>query len=254
MNLIITSLYNLINNPNINSVDRTIAYTLLKDYKQIENKTIIQAAKDLHVTPSQLSRFIRVIGFDSYDEFRQSLTYHGNQKRHSYIFNQSLSKYDIQKDMINEINHFYTHINDEDIQYLVKNINEYNTIAIFGTLSSESYANILQYHLSRFNIISISYSHIKDQLDFIKNADANTLIIILSISGEYVLDNNYNRYLKTIKYLKETSAKIVIITNNKDVNSFHYIDRVIHLPMLKSHIVLSLFIDLLTVEFQNLEL
>ena len=56
------------------------------------------------------------------------------------------------------------------------------------------------------------------------------MIVIYSMSGEYVFDNGYSRYYGIVESLKKSQAKIWVVTGNLKVQSLDYVDRVILIP------------------------
>ena len=79
-------------------------------------------------------------------------------------------------------------------------------IGMFGILNSENMVKNLHYDLAMKGIMTYSFSHFIDQLSFIENADDQTLIVIYSISGEYVTDNCYFSLLSNFNCFKKESS------------------------------------------------
>lgn len=85
MNLILMMLLDYMNNPHISIVDYTIAKYIVHHYTLIFDISINELADLLEVSISQISRFVRHIGFSSFQEFKEATRYHGENQRHSMI-------------------------------------------------------------------------------------------------------------------------------------------------------------------------
>lgn len=253
MNLVISLLINLINNPKTNAVDRDIAVNLINNYKLLKIDSITILAKSLNVSISQLSRFVKNIGFNSYRDFKEIIEYHGVKSRHTDLQQGLISLTDYSKQVTEEINYFYRHFKIKQIDNLVSDLHTFKKIALFGLLNSDNGAKELQYNLMRLNKICISYNNLDDQLEYINNAKEDTLIVIFSMSGQYVLDNNYNRYYQATNYLKNTKAKVYVISSNEEVNNLIYLDETIIIPSIHnlSNYTLQSICDLILLAYQQ---
>ncbi|UTY38259.1 hypothetical protein NMU03_11285 [Allocoprobacillus halotolerans] len=85
MNLVVMSLLDWMAHPQISSVDKIIVKYILENDEKVQDMTIVDMADTLHVSCSQISRFVRHIGFSSFSTFKESLSYHGNPQRHSMV-------------------------------------------------------------------------------------------------------------------------------------------------------------------------
>ena len=103
MNLVLMTLLDYINDPYISLVDRCIAEYIVKNIRQISYYSINQLAKSANVSISQVSRFIRHIGFQSFSDFKESLNVHGSNERHSLL----------QKDNQMEVSTYQKYVQEE---------------------------------------------------------------------------------------------------------------------------------------------
>lgn len=254
MNFIVTSLLQIINNPHANAVDQQIALFILENYTHITSLSITNLADEIGVSISQISRFVKYIGLSSFGDFKELLNYHGHISRHTYVQRGEISAVDYQKKVQEEMNYFFENFHLEAIRDFILDIIHYPRVALFGLLNSGNVARELQYNLASRQKICYCYDSLSDQLDFIKSADSNTVVIIVSMSGGYVMDNSYVRHYGAMKILKDCHAKVYVITQNKDVSYLSYIDHCILLPSLNPMYNLSLqwFIDLLLIEYDRL--
>lgn len=255
MNLVILSLTNLINNPATNTVDQIIASHLMKSYDSIIDMSIHELSNFLDVSPSQISRFIRTIGFQSYKDFKEALKYHGSKDRHSLVEEEHLINQDFQNKIHQEIDYFFKHFDFSQADHLIKEIKQFQHVALFGILKSNQIAISLQNQLLRKGKICVSYIDFYQQLKYIQNAQDNDLIIIFSSSGEYVFNSGYSRYYHTVPILKHTSARIIVITTNPRVKQLEYIDETIIFPYRYKlyHYSLQLLIDYITMNYDQIK-
>lgn len=251
MNLVILSLTHLINNSTTNIVDQTIASQIIENHELIIDMSIHELSNFLNVSPSQISRFIRTIGFYSYKDFKEALKYHGHKKRHPLIEEEHLTCQEFHIKILEETNHFFQHFDFSQADQLIKEIQKHQHVALFGILKSNQIAISLQNQLIRKGKICISYIEFYQQLRYIQKTQPNDLIIIFSSSGDYVLDNGYSRYYHTIDILKHTPAKIIVITANEQVKQLEYIDETIIFPYYHKlyHYSLQFLIDYITMNY-----
>lgn len=254
MNLIVKSLINIINNPKANHVDRYIASQMIQNYQEIYHMSILEMSHFLNVSNSQISRFVRSIGFESYSQFKDSLSYHGDIHRHLDIhIKETISYSSLKNNIIEEIRYFFEHFDMSQLFDLIQDLHQYKHVAFFGLLNSGNVARDIQMNLASQGLISVSYSEISDQLEFIKNANHDTLVIVISVSGDYILGNDYSRYYKVQNIFKHSHAKKIMITRNTEIKQLDMIDKVIILPIHQNYYnhTLQCFVDLLTMYYHK---
>ena len=129
-----------------------------------------------------------------------------------------------------EITYFYQNFDESRVDKLVYDFYKYPKIAIFGILNSDNGAKELQYNLIGWGKICISYTNFQDQLDFIKSADSNTLIVIFSFK-----------------------AKVYVITKNNLVQELEYVYEVILVPIKHDlyNYTLQCLVDLIFMKYQK---
>jgi len=76
MNIFITSLLKIINNPDIRNIDYTIAYYLLENYDQIPSMTVQEISEACFVSVSTLNRFFKTFGFKKYVLIKKLMVAH----------------------------------------------------------------------------------------------------------------------------------------------------------------------------------
>ncbi len=78
MNVFITSLLKIINNPDIAKMDYTIAYYLLVNYDNIPNMSIQELAGATYVSVPTLNRFFQSYGFNKFSYIKEMMQAHKN--------------------------------------------------------------------------------------------------------------------------------------------------------------------------------
>lgn len=156
MNLVTTMLINVINNSHNSVVDRDIAKYLIANHENINSLSISELAKNTNVSISQVSRFVRSLGIESFSDFKEALVYHGEQKRHTGLQREIIDYRVYQKMVTEEITYFYQNFDESRVDKLVYDFYKYPKIAIFGILNSDNGAKELQYNLIGWGKICIS--------------------------------------------------------------------------------------------------
>ena len=119
-----------------------------------------------------------------------------------------------------EIQNYLENDIEKQINTLVQEISSYQKIAAFGYMQSESVACNLQFDLQTSGKLIFSCFNIKDQADYITDADENNLIIIFSESGTY-----FDRIFPRAKPFKSNKKKpkICMITSDQSIE-YPFID------------------------------
>lgn len=235
-----------------------IAKFLIENISTLEDITLTDLAKQCYVSNSSISRFCRDIGLKDFNALKKQIaifaTEHEKSKK-KFNFKEfdshSLYKSYILS-VIDNLKSLYSPSLEKDIQNLVLDISKYQKIAAFGYLQSENVALNLQFDLQTNGKIIFSCIKFIDQVDYIQEADENTLIIIFSESGTY-FDRVFQR-TKPFKNLK-IKPKICMITANENLN-LPYIDQYIRYQCRKDYAAhpypLVVIADLICIQYANL--
>ena len=222
-------LLSTINSEPIDSNNYKIARYIMENIDTMEKCTISELAKQCYVSNSSVSRFCRDIGLEDFTALKQQITIYAIQHKsapNKFKFqgfdDQSLCRSYLLS-VIDNLNHMYSKDVENQIKKVAKDISKYNKIAAFGYMQSESVALNLQFDLQRTDKVIFTCIKIVEQIDYINNADKDTLIIIFSESGAY-----FRRLFDRKKPFKNTQnkPKIYLITSNQDV-SIPYVDEYI---------------------------
>lgn len=204
------------------STNSMIASYILDHLSEMNQIGIKELASRCHVAISSISRFCNEIGLSSYMELKELLS----QSELSFdqqayqIENQNLNQ-EYLKTITSSIMMVSKSIDMNKITQLCKDIKKYKKVAIFGLLKAETVAMNLQADLlmlSKQTYTKVSYI---SQMDYLKQATSDDLIIIFSYTGVY-FDYEYRRLPSFLK-----APKIYFITSG-DIQQSEYINEVIH--------------------------
>ena len=110
------------------------------------------------------------------------------------------------------------YLNNDLIDKLVNDIYNYKKIAIFGRGNSGYFARELQYNLMFNKKYTTSINNLSDQFKFIRESKEDTLIIIFTVSGQYLIpsrNDDISLYDNKLSILSSKSNVVCITKNPK---------------------------------------
>ena len=231
-------LLNLRNNTGNDSTDSHIAEVILENINEIDKLSIEKVAELCSVSKSKLSKFVKALGFDDYKEFRDLVK---NEKHRSGYYGYE-DKMPMGRSIAEEGWEKYFSILHKDldcfadrkdkgaVQGLAAAMHEHREVAAFGSVYSQTVAIDFMYRMAEEGKYIRTYTYDMVQEEYLKNMDADTLVIIFSNSGQYLYGDGMRRngYFKT--YLKRTKAEIALITSNEEAAR----DPIVKYPVLYS--------------------
>ncbi|NLC96527.1 MAG: MurR/RpiR family transcriptional regulator [Erysipelotrichaceae bacterium] len=222
---VISILLRYVNHGNKKDVNYLIAKAMLDNYELIGDKTIHEMAELCFVSASSLSRFVKVIGFDNYSDFKESainiididVDYSIEVSRAKKedlipIFNQYT------ENIIDNIQFFNENINFEQLNKLTEMIYKSENIIFLGL----EFATLIGYHF-QIKMAELN-KHIKigdtyeEQFELVNNMPDKSLIIIASLEGGY-----FYRNYDIIKILEEKKSDIIVLTMNEHIKPVQHI-------------------------------
>ena len=264
MGTLLNRLLVILNDGKESSTYYHIANILLCNYDSIQNMTISEVADLCFVSKSTISKFTRHIGFDDFLELKAAASYRSNKYSNYLNYNDNIigfmethTKEEYLDTIIHDLELIKSNVDMNKIEELAKDLIKYDKVAAFGLLYSESAAMDFQTKLAYNGKYIVSHMHDIKQDDFIKNAKEDTLIIIFTNSGDYIkkyqmMQGNINKNV-----FKQTKAKIVVITANKDMESHPYVDLCIdfqHTSEVQTHAILyQVITDFITFKYKKLK-
>lgn len=264
MGTLLNRLLIILNDGKENSAYYHIANILLCNYDDIQNMTIQEVANLCFVSKSTISKFTRYIGFDDFIELKAAASYRSNKESNNLNYNDNIlgfmeenTKEEYVDRIIDDLELVKSNINMNKIEELAKDLIKYNNVAAFGLLYSESAAMDFQTKLAYNGKYIISHMHDIKQDEFIRNAKEDTLIIIFTNSGDYIKKYQMMQGNLDKNIFKQTKAKIVAITANKDMENHPYVDLCIdfqHSSSVQTHQILyQVITDFITFRYKKLK-
>lgn len=222
MNILLCRLLIILNEEKNTSIYYHIAFALLTHFDRIHTLTIGEMARLCVVSTSMISKFVREIGFDDYKEFISTAPFVENKYHNDLNYNSNIMGYldrcsiaSYTKVIQDDIQAFYDALDMEKIDALAKYLIQYENVAAFGMLYSETAALDLQTKLAYNKKFIMTSLNDKKQDECIANAAADTLIIIFSNSGDYINQYRISEGKPSKSCFNKTRAKIVLITANE---------------------------------------
>lgn len=262
MGSLLNRLLIMLNDSDPQSTDYYIAMTLLLNYNLIGTSSIGKIATLCAASKSAISKFVRRIGYEDYASFKAAAPFEENKFGFVLNYNQNIAEYIEQ----NGLEHYAKAI-QRDIQYTLQSVDmgkieqlahdlvHYKKVAAFGLLFSELGAIDLQEKLAYNNKFIITKMSDVKQNRLLDTAGEDTLIIIYSNSGSYMLRYQLSEFQEE-KDFSNVKAKIVLITSNKKMESHPDIDLCIsfgHTTSVQTHANLYPFVnDIIVMKYREL--
>ncbi len=212
--------------------DDTIKYDIARflldyegDYTTLKIKTISEA---VNVSMSTVSRFANNIGYQSYQEmiFNLSLATCDDEKEdNSDIHDRDIEK--LMEDIISTFNMTKQVICEDDIEEVIKLIENSDKINIFALGETNIVAQDLQLKLVRIGYNATAYQDTHTQHFTACNSTSNTLSIALTYSS------TTKEVLKNLQTAKQYGSHTVLL-GNKSANNSDFIDTYLNVTATES--------------------
>lgn len=201
------------------SLNYTIASTMIHNIKDIPNMSINKLADICYTSPAAISRFCRKLGYSSLSEFKEYLSISLNNQ--NTIFSKpkgvkdNRNREEILATMFSEINNELLLTKEgldlKVIDTVLELIYKYDNVCIFGTLFSQLMAQNLQIKLAGLGKLLNIATDVQAQEKLAENLNEKSLAILISPTGRFIIyhERLWNK-------IKSSNAKIVTITENKD--------------------------------------
>ncbi len=261
MGQLILRLLVVLNNEKLDSTNYHIAMTLLNHYHNITTLSITEVAKLCNVSKSTVSKFARSIGFDDYFDLKDAAVFIENRFQNdlNYVSNilssiERLGTESYFDAIIKDIEAYKKQIDLQAIDRLASDLLNYENVAAFGLLFSESAAIDLQYKLAYNGKFIVTFQSDIKQEEYIEQANEDTLIIIFSNSGNFLAKQQLRAGTPKKNVFKHTKAKIVAVTSNTEVKDYPFVADGIYFPHqteIQTHAVLyQIIMDMLVSRFR----
>jgi len=189
------------------------------------------AIKDLaaktHVSTATISRFCKEIGLQSFAELRNLINDHKRATEPRYDFQNTEDSNSLADSYLSavqrDIDSLKSTLDLNKLNSLVDDIYHYQNVVTFGAMHMETISLMLQNNLFRCKKIIETRLTPNKQIDFVEDSQEDLLVIIFSLSGNYVRE-----YISTIT--RKEHLKIYVITMNEEVAKLRYVQETILLP------------------------
>lgn len=223
---VLSTLLRYVNGQYKKDTNYDIALASLTHYSVIPEKTINELSELCFVSPASISRFVKLIGFHSFQEFKNACLNTLDISKTDYspqII--KADKKDVKeifqnytKHVIDNIQFTYDHLDFEQLDHVCKYIHDSLEVLVLGLEFSTLLAQHIQNRFALMNkYITVAISN-DEQLEAAHNLKENSVVIILSVEGGY-----FYRHSEVIQILLEKNIKLIVLTmnnHNKMINEF----------------------------------
>lgn len=174
MGVLLMRLIDVLNEYEADSTFYNIAYTMFLNFDQLKILSIGEVAKMCHVSKSTISKFVRALHFEDYNDFKSEAEFKKNRFHNPYNYNDNIQSFiqtqgqtayiqniiqDLQ--LLNQIDH-------NILDQIAQMIYQYPVVCAFGTLFSQLGALDLQYKLAYNHKFIVSYTNDVKQDEYLK--------------------------------------------------------------------------------------
>lgn len=157
-----------VNKDLLNTLEKNIYSILIKEIKQNNTLSIIDAASICSCSPSKISKFVQKMGFKSYKEYLGFIS--GNA-------------FTIIPDESERLNKFLENFNSDIVDQFAKYIQKFEKIILFGYGPSFIAGQYFEYKLR--NLLEIPIWAVAHETSINELLSKNNLVIIFSVTGQF---------------------------------------------------------------------
>lgn len=216
---VLTRLLRVVNGQIKKDANYDIALKMLAHYNDISSYTINDLADICFVSTASITRFIRLLGFQTFADFKKACSNTLTISQTDYSIKTSKAE----KEDIEPIFKNYTQHVMDNIDFVFKNL-DYNQLdricesiknsdeilflgLEFSTLLGQHFQNRMSL-MNKYVKIGISY---EEQLELANSIKPNAIVLIATIEGGYFYRNN-----DIIDALNEKNAQFIVLTMNNN--------------------------------------
>lgn len=215
------------------TLNYTIALTMLHNIKDIPDMTINKLADLCYTSPAAISRFCRKLGYSSLSEFKKYLAISLNNHDKGLYRPKGLTVKREREEILSILNSeicedisICKHNFDlKLIDRFVELIYSSNHICIFGTLFSQLMCQHLQTNFANLGKLLNIATDVQAQQKLAESLTPTSLAILISPTGRFVVYHD-----KLWSSIKDSNSKIVTITENRENGYKNDSDYIIYLP------------------------
>lgn len=203
-----------INNQKKQDNNYFIAQIILDNFNQVPQLTIYELSEKCFVSTAAISRFIRLIGFATYTDFKSACEdeitiIHDYDKRYTVEQDATASSFmtEFSENIQSNLAYCQQHLSQEKLKEVVQLIAQSTDVVVFGLEFAAFMSQHFQSRLAMMDKRVHTGFTVADQLETIEKIQPDSLALIFSMEGGFFYFNE-----KVIAALKKKKARIVVFT------------------------------------------
>lgn len=217
-------LLNYINMTDTHDVFYYATLNILDHLEEIPNSSIVQVADLCYASTATISRLCRRLNYPSFNAFKQDIAltladFDSGEKMHypgevmGELSKQSVTqlKEEYFQEIIKSLKYTYAHIRAQDIQEVVELIDQSSRVIFLGFNFTQMVSNQFQGTLAHDHKKVLGYTNEASQIELLKETQADDLIILTTITGNYF----YRKPEATALIVKSPAKKVFITQETK---------------------------------------
>lgn len=206
-----------------------IAKALMQHYHEIPSLTIHELADTCFISSASLSRFIRMLGFDHYTEFRNACQ---KEIGIEVDYSKEVSKASIDdmrpilkhytENIKNNIDFTFQQLDFKQLERITKKMFEAKEMAFFGLEFATLLGQHFQVKMASMNkLVRLGLTY-EEQKVIAANLHEGALVFVASLEGGYFYRND-----EVMEILKEKHVMIVAMTMNENTKLMKNVDEIL---------------------------
>lgn len=206
-----------------------IARALMNHYHEIPNLTIHELADTCYISSASLSRFIRMLGFDHYTEFRNACQ---KEIGIEVDYSKDVSKASIEdmrpiielytQNIKNNIDFTFQQMDFQQLERITNMMFQAKEMAFFGLEFATLLGQHFQVKMASMNkLVRLGLTY-EEQKEIAENLHEGALVFVASLEGGYFYRND-----EVMDILKEKHVTIVAMTMNENTKLMKDIDEIL---------------------------
>ncbi len=206
-----------------------IAKQMLRHFSKIPEVTIHDMADICYVSSASISRFVKMLGFDTYGEFRE-------QCKNTIEINVDYSK-DVQmagkkemkplfelytNNVIHNLNFTLEHLDYKQIERVCEYIFQSKDVYFLGLEFATLIGQHFQIKMAELNKLIKLGTPYTEQMELVDSLSKDSVVMIASLEGGYFYRND-----EIIRRIREKGCKMIVFTMNYSLKPLKDADEII---------------------------
>lgn len=206
-----------LNNSKEDTINYTIATTMISNLKDIPDMNINKLADICYTSPAAISRFCRKLGYSNLAEFKKNLSGSLLSFKNGFLKPKGLKSYTSREDILtsmtmdvkNEIDTVVKNMDLIQVDNLISLIFQKQRVVFFGTQFSQLISQDFQMSLATTGKFSEVATDVLDQERLADSLTKDCLAVLVSPTGRFIYyhERLWNK-------IKESNATVFVITEN----------------------------------------